>query len=285
MNASARLLVADPVRAPAHRVKDQLYLLRRGYIYASPAITTDIVTGFPATILLSLRRDAFETASTSWSQHCTAVAKRPMVTRRLRADNPILSVNLSPNHVHYRNFRYIKNPGALLLDREAYAKFDEAFLAIAEGKLPLADAFTLFDEVIETTIKFLPRPRHVGYRVARALRILQETPRTPLEDVAGAVGLSYDRLSYLFAEAVGIPLRSYLLWQKIHVAAGLLGSGRSLTDVALAAGFADSAHLSNTWRKVYGQPPSNVFNNEAVQIHTGCVRVTTVLTRPEPQPN
>lgn len=46
---------------------------------------------------------------------------------------------------------------------------------------------------------------------------------------------------------------------KIQRAAGFYGSGRSMSDVALIAGFTDSAHLAKVWRRCYGDSPSRYF--------------------------
>jgi AraC-like DNA-binding protein len=37
------------------------------------------------------------------------------------------------------------------------------------------------------------------------------------------------------------------------------GSGRALTEIALASGFTDSAHLAKVWMRCYGASPSRHF--------------------------
>ena len=59
-----------------------------------------------------------------------------------------------------------------------------------------------------------------------------------------------------FKEEFGIPLRQYLLWRRLHIAANLLQKGTNLTEASHAAGFADQSHLSKTFRKMFGVPPS-----------------------------
>lgn len=75
-------------------------------------------------------------------------------------------------------------------------------------------------------------------------------------EVAAQVGISASRLTHLFTAQVGIPLRRYVLWRRLHIAITRIQSGDDLTDAAHAAGFADSAHLSRTCRDTFGLPPS-----------------------------
>ncbi len=75
-------------------------------------------------------------------------------------------------------------------------------------------------------------------------------------DVAARVGVSASRLTHLFTDQVGIPLRRYVLWLRLQAVITRVKAGDDLTDAAHAAGFADSAHLSRTCREMFGLPPS-----------------------------
>jgi len=70
--------------------------------------------------------------------------------------------------------------------------------------------------------------------------------------VARSVGLSPGRARHLFVEQTGLPFRTYLLWLRITKAVGLFAGGSSLTEAAHEAGFADSAHFSRTFRRMFG---------------------------------
>ncbi len=76
-----------------------------------------------------------------------------------------------------------------------------------------------------------------------------------LAQVAAAVNLSPSRLRHLFVEEVGISYRGYVLWRRILVAVDAMMRDRSWTDAAHEAGFADSAHLSRTFRRTFGISP------------------------------
>lgn len=73
-----------------------------------------------------------------------------------------------------------------------------------------------------------------------------------LADAAAHVGLSMGRARHLFVEETGLPFRTYLVWRRLMRATELFSSGSSLTDAAHGAGFSDSAHLSRTFRRMFG---------------------------------
>lgn len=73
-----------------------------------------------------------------------------------------------------------------------------------------------------------------------------------LGDVAAVIGLSEGRTRHLFVEQTGLSFRTYLLWLRLVRAVELFAAGSSLTEAAHGAGFADSAHLSRTFRRMFG---------------------------------
>jgi AraC-like DNA-binding protein len=102
-------------------------------------------------------------------------------------------------------------------------------------------------------------PRAIHPRVKKLLRQLAAMPvdaDTSLPVLAAAVGLSPGRLMHAFTSSIGIPLRPYLAWLRLQRAAVAVVSGAPLSDAAHAAGFADAAHMSRTFRKMFGTPPS-----------------------------
>ena len=71
------------------------------------------------------------------------------------------------------------------------------------------------------------------------------------------VGLSASRLTHRMTEALGAPPRAWRAWLRTQAAIGhLLREGSTLTRAAYAAGFADSAHLSRTCRRLMGVRPA-----------------------------
>jgi AraC-like DNA-binding protein len=95
-------------------------------------------------------------------------------------------------------------------------------------------------------------------RVRRVLRALRDSPGddVSLPSLARAAGLSEGRFMHAFTTSIGIPLRPYLLWLKLQRAAAAVAAGTPLSDAAAVAGFADAAHMSRTFRRMLGLPPS-----------------------------
>lgn len=96
-------------------------------------------------------------------------------------------------------------------------------------------------------------------RIGRAVQLLRARldESVLLSDIADAVNLSPDRFRHLFVEETGIRFRPYVLWLRIELALARYVAGDSLTDAAHAAGFADSAHLSRTFKRMFGVAPAS----------------------------
>jgi len=101
--------------------------------------------------------------------------------------------------------------------------------------------------------------RSIHPRVRKLIGLLRELPPSAdvsLPALARKVGLSPSRLMHAFTESIGIPLRPYLAWLRLQRAAAAVVSGASLGEVAPAAGFSDSAHMTRSFRRMFGVPPS-----------------------------
>ncbi len=101
--------------------------------------------------------------------------------------------------------------------------------------------------------------RLVHPRVRKLLQILRTMPAdgdNSLNALASAVGLSPGRLMHAFTTSIGVPIRPYLAWLKLQRAAAAITTGTPLSQAAHAAGFADAAHMSRTFRRMFGISPS-----------------------------
>ncbi len=103
--------------------------------------------------------------------------------------------------------------------------------------------------------------RLVHPRVRKLLRILRTMPAdedSSLKALASAVDLSPSRLMHAFTTSIGVPIRPYLAWLKLQRAVAALTTGSPLSQAAHAAGFADAAHMSRTFRRMFGISPSSL---------------------------
>jgi AraC-like DNA-binding protein len=247
-------------------MKDHWYRLDTGSIFTSPWVMTEVTVRRHATIFLTADRSTFDVSIGDSTQSYQAVAIKPLIKHGVHAANvKWISVNIGPLHPCFRVFRAINAPGALALDREVFAPLDSALEAAYRGQATIDEIAALYEEIIAATVRCLPRVKPADARVERAIEMLRENPNCPLNELADAIGLSYGRMSQLFAETVGISLRSYQLYQKIHKAVDLLPTGRKLTDIAHSCGFTDLAHLSRVFQHAAGAPLSYFMNKNYVE--------------------
>ncbi|MCZ8108939.1 MAG: AraC family transcriptional regulator [Burkholderiales bacterium] len=103
----------------------------------------------------------------------------------------------------------------------------------------------------------LPARRPSDERIARVVREIERRPHEfdSAPEAAGLACLSPSRFRARFADEVGLPFTRYRLWRRMAVVMRTVADGGSLTDGALAAGFASSAHLSTAFRRMFGLSP------------------------------
>jgi AraC-like DNA-binding protein len=114
-------------------------------------------------------------------------------------------------------------------------------------------------EVLRELAQLAPAAsRAADPRIVRAIAEITRRLDRPisLEDIAGTIHLSPSRFRHLFVAETGVPFRPYVLWRRLQHALALGISGMSWTEAAHAANFADSAHLTRTFRKMFGVAPS-----------------------------
>jgi AraC-like DNA-binding protein len=95
------------------------------------------------------------------------------------------------------------------------------------------------------------------HRVPRVLEALRTRLQVALSLAQGAalVHLSPGRFRHLFVEQTGTSFRAYVLWLRLLAALQVFNQGHNWTNAAHPAGFADSTHLSRTFRCVFGVTP------------------------------
>lgn len=139
----------------------------------------------------------------------------------------------------------------------------DASTTLAEANRVLASIFGLPDFGSD-------RARVSDARIAGVLQFLRDAPHDydSLETLAERAHLSPSRFQHLFKEQVGVPVRRYVLWQKMRRALDLAMAGESVTSAALSAGFADTAHLSRTVRAIMGVAPEFLLRHrERLVVH------------------
>lgn len=109
-------------------------------------------------------------------------------------------------------------------------------------------------EVYADALK-IPAPR-LDRRLEQAVELLEAGAKVP--EIARRVRLSESRLSHLFSERVGAPLRAWRSWFLLRAGVLEMMSGSNFTQAAHNSGFADAAHFSRTHRNMLGVTPTAV---------------------------
>jgi AraC-like DNA-binding protein len=96
--------------------------------------------------------------------------------------------------------------------------------------------------------------------IAKVIRQVDLRPQdfASVTDAARIAGLSPSRFQALFRQSVGMPFRHYRQWRRMAIVMKTLSAGQTLTAAAMAAGFSSSAHLSTTFKTMFGITPSQL---------------------------
>lgn len=99
-------------------------------------------------------------------------------------------------------------------------------------------------------------------RVTKAIAMIKESAleNRAVDSIASDLNLSVPRLSQLFKQVTGVPIRRYRLWHRMFLTASKMAFGMSLTEAAVSSGFSDSAHFSRVFKEIAGVKPSIILS-------------------------
>lgn len=98
-------------------------------------------------------------------------------------------------------------------------------------------------------------------RLASLLAMLEAEPMNRLSqtDLAARLGLERTQALRYFKATTGSTFRRYKRWVGLQNAARLIVAGELVRTAALDSGFADTAHLTRTFRQSFGLTPSEAI--------------------------
>lgn len=155
--------------------------------------------------------------------------------------------------------KYLSKEDYFILDCEEVFLFQETFKQVIQDlnkEKYIEFTFLLFNilgiklnnrvECYERIIKLLKMIDSYDYEI------------NSLEEFSKIVSLSESRLSHLFKEQVGIPLKSYIVLCKLKRAYMYLLENGNITDAALKSGFDSASHFAYTSKKLTGMSAKNI---------------------------
>lgn len=220
-------------------------------------------------------------------QLTVSLENRPLVVKHPQGEVETDCALISPNHEHQVDLRDTWR--ALILinaESERAQQIRERYLQLSPVATPTAadnafcrqqlQPFANQPQTIDAAAEAIdaivghfagpaPEPRPLDLRVSKVMELIHRPydQEYAVDALAKHISLSASRLSHLFRDEVGIPLKHYLLWQKLHRAGFNIGAGKPMSQAATEAGFADAAHFSRTFRAMFGMPPSNIMRASA----------------------
>jgi AraC family transcriptional regulator of arabinose operon len=250
------------------RMPDHLYALTNGRrVYTSPWLQEKPMRRCAASICLTATGQPFKLSIGGSTDSHSACVIKPMVQRAIHADNVgLVGFQFEPSHPLFPRFRRISSPGVLPLSRQDFVQFNEQLQAAYRGALSAWQASELFEAVAATAMRYMPRAKPIDKRIATIIELLWQQHDYPLSELAARVGLSYFRLSHLFADNMGMTLRSYQQWRKLRKAISLSKHNYTLAKLAVESGFANAAHFSRAFVQLHAAPPSYFFHSGNVKI-------------------
>jgi AraC-like DNA-binding protein len=108
------------------------------------------------------------------------------------------------------------------------------------------------------------RPQQTNPGLLRAVEFISDnyTRTLKLEEICSAASLSPSYLIRAFKQEYGMTPHAYLVNRRIEFSRAQLRRGRPIAEVALAAGFADQAHLQRSFKKFVAATPGQ-YRNQA----------------------
>ena len=151
---------------------------------------------------------------------------------------------------------------------ELIARHEQALLAAWHAPFDADRTRAVLEAVVRDACTGPPPRGELDGRVRHAIARVraQGGERLTLEQIAAEVFLSPSRFAHLFAEQTGLGFRRYQLWRRLCAATLRIGAGDSFTAAAHTAGFADSAHLTRTYKQMFGLTPTDLTS--AVEIYS-----------------
>lgn len=196
----------------------------------------------------------------------------PEVRRRFVSVQPHRSITVEPAHPAYGRLLHWARSDALGLKQfELTTEHRTALDSVSDQQGFDTWIERLLDQHLQPHIK--PNPR-LEYLLALVDANVENGATA--EQIWQQFRLRYPssqaHCSHWLQECIGIPLRKLILWHKLRRAMESLSDARPATELAHAAGFADSAHLSRICLRTFGLNPSQANDHKILQVSRLCDR-------------
>ncbi|WP_315709641.1 helix-turn-helix domain-containing protein [Brenneria uluponensis] len=139
--------------------------------------------------------------------------------------------------------------------------FSQFFVSVtdtlAEPLMVEEHGLLLLNHVLNAHSTQHTKTEHTTPDIDKVRQRLDDAPEqlTSLAELAETIGISRFQLLRAFTRELGITPHAYLIQRRVQLARRLLLSGKSLSEAALDAGFADQSHMTRAFTRQIGVPP------------------------------
>lgn len=250
---------------------NQLFLWPREVLYVCNGNLNEFHEHYSLSLWIAFG-GKFKYETESESGEYEAAILPPNVKHRLHApDCQMAILQVDPDARDYRSLLQLTTDKIRPLEVEKYKPLFSVYSQLLKPSVNCAMGRHAFQKTLEITLSDSPQLENpLDSRIQTVLTQLKSDLPEDLsvDQLAKSVDLSSHRFMHLFKEQMGLPVRRYILWLRTNRAVRLLKEGLSLTDAAHSAGFADSAHMSRTFKEMIGIHPSFFFKDSRfVQAH------------------
>jgi AraC-like DNA-binding protein len=139
------------------------------------------------------------------------------------------------------------------------------FLAIdAIPEVTDKDMLRFSEDLLEGWLPGSTWSRPIDERIVAALAYIDGRLDEPLalEEVAGKVYLSAERLRHLFVQEMGVAFSQWVLWKRIkNVIFQVLQKEAPMSAASVQSGFTDQAHFARIFRRTFGVSAKEMLKN------------------------
>ena len=251
--------------------RSQAYLWDGLLIYATPSLRNGKHRHHPASLHIAVdgpfRLDVDGVGPRDYRLALIAPNARAAVDT---GRHPLVDILIDPESAAFACLRPLLGDAPVIaLPRERLAGFELDLRAMLAGTLDCGTAFARVEAILAALCDYRPRPPALDPRIRTVLSHLEDrlAEPPPVAELAAAAGVSESRFMALFKAQLGLPVRQYLLWRRLRQAAALWDEGRSLSDLAVAAGFYDQAHFTRTVKRMLAIAPSLLADPGRTVVH------------------
>ncbi|MCP3942450.1 MAG: helix-turn-helix transcriptional regulator [Desulfobacteraceae bacterium] len=190
-------------------------------------------------------------------------ANHPHIMTGVEDDQAILLLDSETDIARQIHDKYLHDRSFHALESPLFFPVYDKLASLLYTAQSCQTAKTAMEAILDTLLTERLPSEPKDPRILKVIDFLSglDEKKISLMDISNFICLSESRLTHLFKAQTGIPIRRYLLWLRLMEAICLIFNKASFTRAAHETGFADSAHLSRTFKQMFGMAPNKILKN------------------------